>query len=270
MATFTFHACFDGVVPPVAADPAVFGTQSFRAVTFCEPFRSAAGFGWYAFPPIDFMVKWNGASFHWLPAGGTGWLPLTSVPVQTLYRARGVEVPDDPLLHVPALLSTVEPGLLQIWSGLVASSPPEWSLLLRNVPNLPGHLQYEVLDGIIETGWWHGPLFTTMRFRRTDEPVTFSRRMPMVAYQPVLREAYLSAQHREIDYTPPTPVSMQHARRLVAQALSVREEGNPGGYRRQTLRRRRADRSARIDGQAPTRSNASTEAQPAQPEAGSV
>jgi hypothetical protein len=242
MAIFTFHACFEGVVPPVPADPAVFGTQSFRAVTFCQPFRAASGFGWYGFPPVDFYVKWDGTSFRWLPAGSDSWLPLETVPVQTLYRLRGDEVPADPLLGFPTLLSTIEPGLLQVWTGLVASSPPEWSLLVRGVPNLPGHLTYEVLDGIIETGWWHGPLFTTMRFRRTDEPVKFSRKMPFVVYQPVLREAYEAKDVREMTYVPPDPETMRIARQMVATAVSVREDGSPGGYRREVLRRRRGAR----------------------------
>jgi hypothetical protein len=247
VSTFTFYACFDGVTPPTPADPMVHGTQSFRATAFCEPFRAAAGFGWYAFPPLDFYVKWTGTGFHWLPAGSDGWMPLTTVPVQTLYRLRGAEVPDDPMMGVPVIITTVEPGFLQIWNGLVATSPPEWSLLVRGAPNIPGHLPYEVLDGIVETGWWHGPLFTTFRFRRTDEPVKFARAMAMGAYQPILRASYLDAAHREMAYVPATPDTMPDARRMVAQALSVRQEGNPGGYRREVLRRRRATRPTPSD-----------------------
>ncbi|MFD8863288.1 hypothetical protein ACFV1F_02580 [Streptomyces sp. NPDC059590] len=126
MTLFSFRSCFDGAVPPTVADPAALGTVAFRAVSFCEPFRAASGYGWYLYPPLDCFVKWDGTSFRWLAEGCPDWLPLTEVAAQTMLRVRDGEAPDDdPVLGLPVFSVAPEPGLLQVWTGLVAHTPPE-------------------------------------------------------------------------------------------------------------------------------------------------
>jgi hypothetical protein len=227
----------------------VFGSPPFRAATFCEPFRTGSGFGWYLYPPVNCFIKWDGTSFKWLPEGSDGWLPMTNVPALTLLRLRGVQPSDDPILGLPVFAAVPESGVLQVWTGLAAVTPPDWSLVVRGVPNFPGSLTYEVLDGIIETGWWHGPLAGLLRFRRSDEPVQLSRQVPLFALQPVPAEAYQNETLRRMEFVPADVESLPATRRMVADALDVREDGKPGGYRREVLSRRRSKISAHpVDG----------------------
>ncbi|WP_129841081.1 DUF6065 family protein [Streptomyces sp. RFCAC02] len=237
---FSFRACFDGAVPPTAADPAALGTAPFRAVSHCEPLRAASGFGWYLYPPVDCFLKWDGSSFRWLAEGWSDWLPLTDVAAGTMLRLLGGDPPDDPVLGLPVLSAAPEPGLLQVWTGLIARTPPDWSLLVRSVPNLPGSLTYEVQDGLIETGWWHGPLVGNLRFRRSDEVVRLSRRYPLFAVQPVPAEAYRPETLGRFEFVAADDDSLPESRGMVADALAVRREDRPGGYRREVSRRRRA------------------------------
>ncbi|MFK4272134.1 DUF6065 family protein [Streptomyces milbemycinicus] len=242
MTLFSFRSCFDGAVPPTVADSAALGTAAFRAVSYCEPFRAASAYGWYLYPPLDCFVKWDGASFRWLAEGYPDWLPLTEVAAQTMLRVRDGEAPDDdPVLGLPVFSAAPEPGLLQVWTGLIARTPPEWSLLVRGVPNLPGSLTYEVQDGLLESGWWHGPLVGNLRFRRTDEVVRLSRRYPLFAVQPVPSEAYQSRTLRQMEFVPADSDSLSETRQMIADALAVRDDDRPGGYRREVARRRRAD-----------------------------
>ncbi|MFC4531754.1 DUF6065 family protein [Sphaerisporangium dianthi] len=240
MTSFSFRACFDGVVPPTAADPSVLGTPPFRAVSYCEPFRAASGFGWYLYPPVDCYIKWDGTAFHWLMESAGDWMPLTNVAARTLIRLLGGEPADDAFLGLPVFATPPEPGLLQIWTGLVAVTPPEWSLLVRGVPNMPGSITYEVQDGMLETGWWHGPLMGNLRFRRSDEVVQLSRRMPLFAVQPVPREAYQSKLLRRTEFVPANAESRARTAEMISDAFSVRSDESPGGYRREVSRRRRA------------------------------
>ena len=55
---------------------------------------------------------------------------------------------------------------MQIWSGLIARTAPEWSLLVRSPVNLARSQGYEHYEGIIETDRWFGPLFTNVRLER--------------------------------------------------------------------------------------------------------
>lgn len=46
------------------------------------------------------------------------------------------------------------------------------------------------MEGIVETDWWAGPLFTNLIFRQTNRPVFFSRRDPIFQVRPVLKSSY--------------------------------------------------------------------------------
>jgi hypothetical protein len=45
-------------------------------------------------------------------------------------------------------------------------------------------------EGIVETDRWFGPLFTNLRFTRTNVPVRLRADFPLVQVQPLPRSAY--------------------------------------------------------------------------------
>jgi hypothetical protein len=102
--------------------------------------------------------------------------------------------PDDIKGFSPPFVGALqEPGVVQIWSGLVARTAPGWSLLVRGPANLPRNLAYEVYEGIVETDRWFGPLFTNIRLTRTNVPVELNPELPFMQVQPVNRELYGNA-----------------------------------------------------------------------------
>jgi hypothetical protein len=62
----------------------------------------------------------------------------------------------------PFLGALREPGLIQLWTGIVARTAPGWSLLVRAPANVPRSGSYELFEGIIETDRWFGPLITNV------------------------------------------------------------------------------------------------------------
>ncbi|MFD7700881.1 DUF6065 family protein [Streptomyces caelestis] len=171
-----------------------------------------------------------------------------------LCQLRGLETSSDPLLSLPVFTPAPEPGILQVWTGLIAVTPPEWSLLVRGVPNAPGNLVYEVMEGIVETGWWHGPLVGNLRFRKTDQVVHLRPDVPLFGLQPVPCEAYRDEELKRTDFSPPRG-DLTRTRRLVSEAMRIRTPDNPGGYRRAVLSRRRQER---VDGTGETVRSLST------------
>ena len=142
--------------------------------------------GWHVFPPIDFALKWDGTNISWYVAESEAWMPLRSAVLPEFAEhwgqiGRSNDKPGPP----PFLSALPEPGLVQIWPGLVGRSPEGWALLVRPPANLPRSLGFEVLEGVIETDWWFGPLITTIRLCRTDEPILFWRRLPIISLHPV-------------------------------------------------------------------------------------
>src|SRR6185436_3263357 len=84
----------------------------------------------------------------------------------------------------------IEPGVVQVWTGLFVESAENWSTLVRPPANLPRSLAYDVYEGIVETDRWFGPLFTNLRLVKTDVPIHFSTETPLVQVQPLHRSTY--------------------------------------------------------------------------------
>jgi hypothetical protein len=62
--------------------------------------------------------------------------------------------------------------------------------LVRGVANLSHSLSYQMLEGIIETDNWFGPLFDNIRILKTDMPIQFRSDIPFLQVQPVRKEVY--------------------------------------------------------------------------------
>jgi hypothetical protein len=78
-----------------------------------------------------------------------------------------------------------------VWTGCIAKTAPGWSLLVRGVANLSHSQSYQMLEGIIETDQWFGPLFDNVRLLKTDVPIEFRSDVPFLQVQPLRKEVYM-------------------------------------------------------------------------------
>lgn len=176
---------------PQRADRAAGGTLPTRAFRYCDPITTAAAFGWYVFPPIGFTLVWDGTEVTWTFKGADGWYPLSNAQFPGFARHFDAVAPADLHGFSPPFLNVfLEPGIVQIWSGLIARTSPGWSLLVRPVPNFPRSQGYDLYEGIVETDSWFGPLFTNVRLTRTDGPIEFKAELPLFQVQPIHRSIY--------------------------------------------------------------------------------
>ena len=187
----TFYAAVPGCRTPMRADPAVLGTLPARGFQYCEALRLASSFGWYVFPPIDFTLQWDGSQVIWTYRGAKGWYPLTSAQFPGYRSVFDLVAPRRLRGFSPPFLTAVpEPGIIQVWTGLMIESAENWSVLVRPPANLPRSLAFDVYEGIIETDRWFGPLFTAIRLVKTDVPIHFSTEIPLLQVQPLHRNTY--------------------------------------------------------------------------------
>ena len=179
--------------PPRRADKSVGGVIPARALRYCEAITSASAFGWYVFLPIAFKVVWDGHEMLWTHDRTDEWQPLTRDAVQYPEFSEVFDrtAPPSARGFLPSFLTpSIQPGGLQIWTGCIAKTAPGWSLLVRGVANLPHSLSYQMLEGIIETDHWFGPLFDNVRILKTDTPVEFRSDAPFLQVQPVRKDLY--------------------------------------------------------------------------------
>jgi hypothetical protein len=186
-----FFQLVPGSNPPRRADKSVGGVIPARALRYCEALTSASAFGWYIFLPISFKIVWDGHDMLWTHDAADEWMPLTRDAVQYPgFREKFDEAapPDAKGFSPPFLTPSIQPGGLQIWTGCIAKTAPGWNLLVRGVANLSHSLAYQMLEGLIETDNWFGPLFDNVRILKTDTPIEFRNDVPFLQVQPVRKE----------------------------------------------------------------------------------
>lgn len=187
----TFYRLIDGARMPQRADRSAAGTLPTRASRHCDAVTTAASFGWWLFPPIDFSLLWDGDDIYWTWGDRTDWLLLSTAQFPDFANQFDAVAPHAGQGCSPPFLTALpEPGLVQIWSGLIARTAPDWSLLIRPLANMPQRGGYALYEGVVETDRWFGPLFTNLRLTRTHAPVRFQSDFPFAQVQPLPRVAY--------------------------------------------------------------------------------
>ena len=192
--TVTFYRFVPQCRPPMRADRSAGGTLPTRAFRYCEPVATACAFGWYLFPPIDFTVLWDGSAVTWTYSGAKDWYPLTSAQFPGFKKHFSENAPTEIAPFAPPFL-TYDPHLhmLQIWSGYIAATREDWSLLVRPVVNVSHSEHFHGYDAIIETDRWFGPLFTNIKLIKPNAPIHFRTDFPFLQLQPLPRAIYSEA-----------------------------------------------------------------------------
>ena len=190
-----FHRLIGQARLPQRADRSAAGTLPTRAYRYCDAVTSAAGYGWWVFPPTDLQFLWDGYDIFWQCTGDPDWQPLMPAAQFPDFSANFDASAPGPLAGCapPFLTALPEPGTLQIWTGLIARTAPGWSLLIRAPANLPLPGGYALYEGIVEADRWFGPLFTNLRFTRSHTPVRIRADFPFAQVQPLPRIAYAEA-----------------------------------------------------------------------------
>lgn len=170
------------------------GSLPMRAVRYCDAVTSACAFGWWLYPPMDAWLMWDGSTIFYSLDGET-YDPLDdSCEFPGMAEALAAHAPDGvPPIASPLFTALPEPGMVQVSLGVIASTAPGWSLLLRRPANLPLFGGYDTLEGIVETDMWRGPLFINLRLTRTHSPIRLHAMAPLVQAQPVPHWLYQPA-----------------------------------------------------------------------------
>jgi hypothetical protein len=187
-----FHQLTSRGRAPMRADRSACGTLPMRAVRYCEALTSATAFGWWLFCPIDIEMLWDGTEIFWRCDEAPDWMPLQPSAQLPNYAAEFDAMAPKGLegCSPPFLTALPEPGSVQLWTGLMARSAPDWHLLVRSPANMAPTGGISLYEGIVETDRWFGPLFTNMRFTRSHTPVRLRADYPLVQVQPIPRQTY--------------------------------------------------------------------------------
>ncbi len=187
-----FYRLIEEARMPMRADRSANGTLPTRAYRYCEAVTSASGYGWWVFPPAELRFIWDGADIFWTVGDSDEWEPLSpSAQLPGFAAAFDAAAPEHLAGCAPPMLTALpEPGALQIWTGLMVRTIPDWHLLVRAPANLPLPGGYVLYEGIVEADSWFGPLFTNLRFTRTHSPISLHTDVPLLQIQPIQASTY--------------------------------------------------------------------------------
>jgi hypothetical protein len=208
-----FHQLYGGTRAPERADRSACGTLPIRAVRYCESVTTATAFGWWLYPPIDFELLWDGVEIFWRCDQAPDWAPLLHTARLPNYAAVFNTFAPEAVrgFSPPFLTALPEPGSVQLWTGLIAQSLPDWHLLVRAPANLPQTGGIALYEGIVETDRWFGPLFVNMRLTRTHLPIRLRAEYPFALAQPLHRQGYSDDTLDRMDVTPdPSLLTASH------------------------------------------------------------
>jgi hypothetical protein len=240
-----FHQLANVGRTPIRADRSAMGTLPVRAVRYCEAVTSATAFGWWVFCPIDLEVLWDGTDVFWRCDVVPDWTPLQpSAQLPDYAEAFDRVAPEAMQGCAPPFLTALpEPGGLQIWTGLIAETAPDWHLLVRSMANLPQAGGIALFEGIIETDHWFGPLFINLRFTRSHMPIRLRHDYPLAQLQPIRRDCY-SNETLDRFVVEPGPAHLAPAHWDAYYRTIVEPNGRPnrpfGGYATDVRKRRHA------------------------------
>ncbi len=242
-----FHRLIASTRLPQRADRAAGGTLPARAARYCDAVTSASAFGYYLFAPMALSLLWDGSEIFWRYPGLDTWLPLGAA--QFPHFAAAFDEAAPPVLEgcAPPFLTVLpEPGCLQIWTGLIARTAPDWSLLLRPLANFPGQGGFVPFEGIVEADRWFGPLFTNLRLTRSHSPIHLNPDLPLIQAQPLPRAVYADATLNRFAATPDMAALTAQDWDAYRRSIVVPngDPGRPPGAYAVAGRRRRRDRAA--------------------------
>jgi hypothetical protein len=181
---------------PMPADRSALGGLPAAAHQYCEALRSASGFGSYVFPAADISLRWDGSEVLTLVDGE--WQALTSLISTDFAEHWNRHCPEDLVDRpIPYVSSLFVPGVVQIWSGLLVSTAPGWSVHVRPLANVPHATSYASYEGIVEADWFKPlPLFINIRLLATERSIIIPKNRPLFVVQPLRRECYGDAASR--------------------------------------------------------------------------
>lgn len=197
--TIKFSQIMSSAALPMRADKSALGGMPAAAYQYCEALRTASGFGWYVFPPRDISLRWDGAQTY--VQIDEEWTPLTSLVDAELAEAWPTMAPGGARDLIPPYLSQLfVPGIVQVWTGLVVQTAPNWSVLVRPVANVTPSRAFHCFEGVIETDWFRpAPLFINVRLLAVDQLIRIPRVQPLFQVQPIPRDAYrVAAEQAEV------------------------------------------------------------------------
>ncbi|MNJ32182.1 hypothetical protein D3C77_268400 [compost metagenome] len=196
--------------------------------------------GYLLYSPVDFNLLWDGDQVFIQFVGMEEWIIVDKIFLPHSLEHWQASVPSHLIDTLPVFLEAFpERGVLQLWSGYFISTPPGESLWIRSPVNQPPAHTHFTLEGIVETDWWAGPLFTNIVISKTDVPILFRRNKPLLQIIPLPRSSHLRDRKPSITLSDISATTPSEFLDRMKETADRRNGEHSGSYRKQAKQFRR-------------------------------
>lgn len=177
------------------ADIQLNGYANKEAIKFCGPYKFANQMGYWIYSPVDIDIMWKGGrDFEHVLHG--------SYDNSDYQIVSNLIKDEDPITNNNVWISPhegrtkltfglVEEGLVQIWTGCIFKTPPNWCLQIRSVVNFPER-GFQIMNGILDTDWMFYDIWININFSVKNEWIKIRKddKTPLAQIIPIPRESY--------------------------------------------------------------------------------
>jgi len=242
-----FYRLVEQAPLPTRADRSTCGHLPLRAQRYCESVTGASGLGYYLYSPLKIAIILKKGLLYYTYAGLENWYCLDAIQYPHFSAKFDASAPDNLKGYAPPFLTALpENGHFQMWTGLIAKTAPNFSILVRPVVNMPPPIGYYTYEGIVESDRWFGPLFLNFRITRENKPILFDLETPVAQLQILHRDSYAGHTRDESRiYTDISDISLSEWNEYLKNIVTPNLDRNrkAGNYAISVRRRRRRDTS---------------------------
>jgi hypothetical protein len=193
-----------------------------NGIKWCMPYKIANQMGFWIYPPIDFEITWHGGK-DFTYKNHEEYDDSDYGIISSILRA-----PE--LAKMEKWCSTgtgrskftyglVEAGVVQVYTGCIFKTNPNWCLQIRSPINFPERQHYYIMEGMLETDWMQYDIWMNLVFTQKFKPIRFkpSDKTPIAQLVPVHRQSFTSDWTMTEQMINAGDVNAQKAARFYAQ-----------------------------------------------------
>jgi hypothetical protein len=166
------------------------GTANLNGVKWCGPYSSVNKMGFWVYAPVDLDFVCEKGEYKVKM--------LESFSNEDYFLVKSLERSSDNFEINKWMIKetgrtkftwgAVEKNVVQIWTGLIFKTPPNWALQIRSPINFP-KTNFHVMEGILETDWLQYDIWINL-VCEPDQIISIRKEFPIAHLIPIPRDSF--------------------------------------------------------------------------------
>lgn len=164
-------------------------------IKWCMPYKLVNSHGFWLYPPCDIEIVWHGGrdfTYKFLSEYSADEYAniaslLRAVDIKDLEKWCSFEKG-----RTKFTFGEVEEGVVQMYTGCIFQTNPNWCMQIRSPVNFPIRSQVSVMEAILETDWLQYDIWINLVFSQQKKPLILRRDdyIPIAQLVPIHRKSF--------------------------------------------------------------------------------